>query len=585
MRERVPEDAYTATQLIGDVWAFVHPYRFRFFIASFARLIGDVAWLYPSFALAALVNELSKGAELDQRALVFVFIFWGIAIVVRAYSQYLTRTIGFRIGEKVVVDVTKKAMRHLTTLDMAWHERENSGNKVKRIQNASHGMDRLIRMWFNMLIEIGVNFIGIFVILATIESITLAPLALFVVTYFTLSYTLGRRAALASLEVDKEGEVVSGILYETAANIRTVKVLSFSEAILERLSGVLDVLYHKVARRIDLYQIRGFVLMLWAQSFHIGILAFIAYGVWVGHYEVGFIILFHRFFGQLWDSVSELSEFSQEFMSSKLSIARLRAMLDTEPAVHASKQTEVLSPTWQTIQFKNVSFTYQDVPVLKNVSFSVHRGEKIGVVGLSGAGKSTLFKLLMKEREVYEGEILVDGTPLHKIGAEGYFSRVAAVLQDTEVFNMSLKDNITIAGSGDHERAFQDALRIAHVSDFVERLPLGIETLIGERGVKLSGGERQRLGIARALYKKPELLLMDEATSHLDTESEEKIQDSLRKVFEQVTAVVIAHRLSTIKAMDRILVIENGEVVECGTFDDLRAKKGRFNELWEKQRI
>ncbi len=236
---------------------------------------------------------------------------------------------------------------------------------------------------------------------------------------------------------------------------------------------------------------------------------------------------------------------------------------------------------------KNLSFAYGKAKVFENLSFRINRGERIGIVGLSGAGKSTLFKLLLKENEDYTGEILFDGVPLRKIKKSSYYKQAAVVLQETEVFNFSLKDNITIANSAQakHRAALKKALDTAHVSEFVRRLPAGVDTMIGEKGVKLSGGERQRLGIARAIFKQPEILFLDEATSHLDLESEEKIQDSLHQFFQSVTAIVIAHRLTTIKDMDRIFVLEQGQLIESGSFADLYSKQGRFFELWEKQKI
>jgi len=241
---------------------------------------------------------------------------------------------------------------------------------------------------------------------------------------------------------------------------------------------------------------------------------------------------------------------------------------------------------WKKITAKNLSFAYGEHKVLDDVSFEIKRGERIGIMGLSGAGKSTLMKLLLKENESYEGEILVDSIPLKKIRKEDYYKKVGVVLQDTEVFNFTLRDNITIANPDNGgEKEFDKALEIAHVDDFTDRLPHGVDTFIGEKGVRLSGGERQRLGIARAIYKKPQILFLDEATSHLDLESEEKIRDSLHKFFQQVTAVVVAHRLTTIKEMDKILVVEKGKIVESGNYEELYDKRGRFYELWEKQKL
>jgi ATP-binding cassette subfamily B protein len=194
---------------------------------------------------------------------------------------------------------------------------------------------------------------------------------------------------------------------------------------------------------------------------------------------------------------------------------------------------------------------------------------------------------MLKEHEHYEGEILVDGTPLRSIRRASMLDRAAVVLQETEVWNFTLRENLAIANPAvaTDDALLREALEISHVTDFLPRLPQGVDTVIGEKGVRLSGGEKQRLGIARAIVKRPQILFLDEATSHLDSESEAKIRDSLHRVFQGVTAIVVAHRLSTIREMDRILVLEGGCLLEEGTFQELLARNGRFRELWEKQRF
>ncbi|VVB51554.1 Trehalose/maltose import ATP-binding protein MalK [uncultured archaeon] len=204
-------------------------------------------------------------------------------------------------------------------------------------------------------------------------------------------------------------------------------------------------------------------------------------------------------------------------------------------------------------------------------------------MGPSGAVKSTLFKLLLKLHENYEGEILVDDVPLKEIDRASYIRGVAVVMQDTEVFNLSLKENIEIVreDKGDIDKA----LSVANVDEMLPRLPDGINTIIGEKGVKLSGGEKQRLGIARAIYRDPQILFLDEATSNLDARTEVTIRQALKHMFQNFTTIVIAHRLSTIKEMDRVIVLNNGEIVEVGHFNDLVKKKGLFFELWQKQKL
>ncbi len=583
-----PSISYSAWDLIKDIGRWVKPYRARFLLASFIRLTGDLAWLYPAFAIGTIVSLLTQRTPENWLARIWIILsLWALAVIIRNVSQFFAKSLGYRVAEKVAIDASLQTVSHLFLLDMAWHERENSGNKIKRIQNASDGLNKIIRLWFDSIIEITVNFVGIMIIISSFDKAVLALLGIFLITYFTISFFMTQRAGWASYHVNAQEEQVNGLVFEAVNNIRTVKVMAMGKSLMASLLKQAEELFSRIKKRIFRFQFRASFLAVWAYGFRLAGIGLIIFGILKGHYEVGFLVMFHSYFSNIWESVDELSTSTQDFVTSKFSITRMKSMLN-EPIIIDNEAGKLdFSPNWKTISLRGVDFSYGENEVLKDLTFDLHRGEKVGVVGLSGAGKTTLFKLLLKEREEFSGDILFDNVSIKNIRKSDYFAYISVVLQDTEVFNFSLRENITVTNPGQkvNQELLDKALNVAHVQDFLHKLPEGLDTVIGEKGVKLSGGERQRLGIARAIFKQPQILLLDEATSHLDLESEEKIQDSLHKFFQQVTAVVIAHRLTTIKEMDKILVIEEGRLVEMGNFDELYQKRGRFYELWEKQKL
>lgn len=582
------KDAYSNIALVKDLLAFTRPYRGRLIFASILRIIGEVAILYPAYALAAITTFFATyevGQPLDG--------FWTIMILFAATTllHSLATTyanfIGYPLAEKSSINVMVDALRHLFFLDMDWHEKENTGSKVKRIDRGSSGVNHLTRMWLGNFIEITVAIVGVLFIIAKFDKVIASLTLLFLVVYFVLSLFYTRSAVGAKRKENLKDEEFTGLTFEAVNNIRTVKVMSMTSTIVGKLTTSGSELADLMKKRIFWFQTGTGVKTVTAQVFRIAIMCYIGWGIMQGQYEVGFLVLFYGYFFTIQAAVTRLADTSQEFSIWKQDMWRMKQILDT-PMGTDIEDGKVSMPTdWKEIVLKDVTFSYGDKKVLDGVTFNIARGEKIGVVGLSGAGKSTLFKLLLKEREDYTGDILVDGVPLRTISKVDYFKQTAVVLQDTEVFNFSLKQNISISNADNENDAklLEKAMTVAHVTEFAKTLPQGIDTLIGEKGIKLSGGEKQRVGVARAIFKDPELLLLDEATSHLDVESEEKIQDSLHTFFQSVTAVVIAHRLTTIKEMDKILVMEDGKVIEEGNFKSLHKQKGRFWELWEKQKI
>lgn len=566
---------------------FLRPYRQEFIFGSVLRIIGATVWLYNAYALALVVDyatDYTPGSSLIP--LYWILGIWVVVVLIRNVAVFGAKYFVLTVGEKAATDAEIESLRHLSRLDASWHEKENTGNKLKRVQRGARGIFELFRVWIVNVIEIVVRFIGALLIIATFDFILAILIVVYQFIYYAIS-TAFRFKLISSLDaVNVKEEESTGLLFEIASNIRTVKILGMADALINKMRIISNEYIERIKKR--LFWDHGGILSrgVWQGLVHIGLIIFIIWGITEGRYDVAFLVLFSGYFFSLTDAVNEFSSATQTVAVARTNINRLAELLE-EPISIEDEQGKLNFPSdWKAIHIKDLSFSYGNNEVLSEVDLTIKKGERVGIVGLSGAGKSTLFRILLKEYEDYEGDVLIDNLPLREIKKSSYVKHIATVLQETEVFNLSLKENILLANASewDNTDLFNRAIEIAHVKDFLPKLPQGVDTLVGEKGVKLSGGERQRLGIARAIFKKPGILFFDEATSHLDVESEQKIKESLREFLKGITAVVIAHRLSTIKEMDRIIVIEAGRIVEEGSFEELHSKEGRFRELWDKQR-
>ncbi|MDQ5954390.1 MAG: hypothetical protein QG583_318 [Patescibacteria group bacterium] len=575
---------YPLKNLIKDIWQKSGNKKENLIYGTILRILGDTAQLYPAYGIALLITKLTSKTATTQNVLVIIFLCI-LAYILRYTCLYFAKKNIYNLAQFIWLSTEKKMLSILIAKDSAWHEKEGSGVKIKRIERGSLGYKDVLYAFVNNYIETIVSFIGMpFILYKLNPQIGLAT-GMFIIVYFTISKYLQKKCIAAAHEFNVQEDLLSGQVFETVNHIRTIRVLNIGKKIIEKVNVYISSMLGVARKRIFAFQFRTHFMATFSQVFKVFTILFLAYSVINGRYEVGFIVLFISYFDKIWEIVRELTDISQDMVVARQSIARMYDLIGKDMA--EDKGTQEFPKTWSNLSVNDLTFYYGENVALKNVSFNVKRGEKIGIVGLSGAGKSTLFKLLIKERDDYEGNIKIDNVNIIDIKRESFYKKVSIVLQDTEVFNFSLKENIIISdiNKKPDEKIIEKAIVVSHVKDFIHKLQNGINTVIGEKGVKLSGGERQRLGIARAIYKEPEILLLDEATSHLDLESEEKIQDSLKKFFKGVTAIVIAHRLTTIKEMDKIIVFEDGKIKEQGSFDELMSKKGRFNELWNKQLI
>lgn len=574
---------YGSFDLLRDLWRYVKPYRRGLLFGSILRAFGDAASLYRPLAFSLLINELISGGDKMLLHVGLILGSWIIASTLRYSLVYYAKKVSFYIGLQTMADSQKHMLGILFARDSAWHEKESSGAKVKRIDKGSSAYNDVIRAWINIYISAIINFSTVLFVFFKFDYTVAILTLVFVISYFVISRKLLKPAIVAHVNVNIEEEKINGLVVESIGNIRTVRLLGLAEDMQKRVSVLWKGFLAWGKERIMRFQFRGHFNPWYTDVWRLLILGFVAFGISKGHYEVGFIILFSTYFTEIATSVQELADIGQDIVVAEQSIARMHGLIGRE--IPKEKGTVDFPSDWNAIEVKNLSFSYGENEALKNISFTVARGARVGIVGLSGAGKSTLFKLLLNERGDYEGTIKIGGVDIRTILQKEYYKHVSVVPQETEVFDLSLRDNIVMVSDKRIQTRLEKALDVSHVREFISKLPDGLDSLIGERGVKLSGGEKQRLGIARAIYKDPSILLLDEATSHLDLESEEKIKDSLHQFFQNVTALVIAHRLTTIREMDKIIVIEKGKILEQGSFDELHKKKGRFYELWEKQKF
>ena len=522
---------------------------------------------------------LKKGMEMLlilPIVIILLFLFKGIF----EYGQaYLMNYVGLRI----VADIREKLYNHLQILSLSFFTKTPTGILISRITNdvnliqgsVSNAITGLLKDVFTVLGLIAVVFyrdwkLGIIALL-------IFPLSIIPIKEF------GKRLRKFSRKSQQRMGSITTFLHETIAGNRIVKAFNMEEYEKRRFAEENNRFFKIVLKRV---KIRAFSHPLMELLGGIAV----AIIIWVGGYRVirgeltpGAFFSFMTALFMLYAPIRDLNKVNLEVQEGLAAAIRVFELLDTAPEIEDEEGAIPLPPISEVVKFQNVSFKYDEEIVLKDIALYVKVGEVIALVGMSGAGKTSLVNLLPRFYDVNKGQILIDGHDIRKVTIKSLRDQMALVTQQTILFNDTVRNNIAYGSLKCSDQEIIEAAKAANAHDFIQRLPQGYETIIGEQGVKLSGGERQRLSIARALLKNAPILILDEATSSLDSDSETEVQKALEELMRGRTVFVIAHRLSTIRNAHRIIVLSDGQIVEEGTHEELIALGGEYRRLYDLQ--
>ena len=577
------------------IWPYLLEYKVRIGIAIACLVLSKTASVYGPFLLKDIVDTLSDSGPVNEGissgASNLLLVPIGL-VLAYGFARFSMIILG-EIRDTVFGRVTERAMRriglqvfnHVHSLDLDFHLNRRTGGLARDIERGTSGISFLMRFFvFNIaptLIEIGL-VIGLLFYNYGIEfaAITMASVVLYIL--FSMITTDWRTKFVR--EANKADSAASTRSIDSLLNYETVKYFT-NEQYEARLYDEALADWEKARRknRLSLLSLNaGQALIITVAMTSMMWLA--AQRVTEGSMTIGDFVLINAFMMQLFMPLNFLGFVYREIKGSMANIENMFDLMDLSSKVTDLPEAPQLTVTQGHIRFNQLSFDYQpDRQILQNISFDIKPGEKVAVVGASGAGKSTLVKLLFRFYDPTEGSITIDGQDISGVSQQSLRAAIGIVPQDTVLFNSSIFDNIRYGKPEASDDEVHNAIRMAHLETFIKQLPNGVDTMVGERGLKLSGGEKQRVAIARTILKRPPILLFDEATSSLDSKSERSILAALREIAEGHTSLVIAHRLSTIVDADRIVVLDQGAIVEQGTHHELLALEGRYKELWSTQ--
>ena len=503
--------------------------------------------------------------------------------VLESTFEYLHLVRWRNLAQNLQHDVRMEAYEHVQRLELSWFERRRTGNLMSILNDDINQMERFLNGGANELIQIVTSsfLVGavFFTLTAKIAFLALIPVPAIVYGAFWFQRRLASRYAA----VREAAGSLNSRLNNNLLGIATIKAFAAEDYESARIREGSNAYRSENARAIRFSSaITPVIRMAILAGFTVTLLygGFLALRgeIGVGSYSV-LVYLTQRL---LWP-MTRLADLSDLYQRSVASIDRVMNLLETEVQIRYPGTALDTRSVRGALRFENVSFAYADEPTLRSISLDVPAGTSAAFVGSTGGGKSTLVKLLLRFYDAQSGDILLDGVPIREIALKDLRRAIGYVAQDTFLSDASVLENIAYGVTGVPRDAILAAARTAEAHDFIEALPQGYETQVGERGQKLSGGQRQRIALARAILKDPRILVLDEATSSVDNETEAAIQRSLEKLVVGRTTLVIAHRLSTVRRVDRIHVVGDGSIVESGTHEALIARGGVYAELWRLQ--
>jgi subfamily B ATP-binding cassette protein MsbA len=554
-------------------------------LALIAMLVYAGAQAGVGYLIAPIINRVLPSADGTS------FRFWALAIIgaylAKGLGSYFSTYLMTDIGQRVVRDIRHQLFRHILDQSAAFFSRKTTGQLMSRITNDVGQVQQVVSETVGDLLREGLTVIGFAALMfwydwkLALVAFTGAPLVVYPLI------RLGQRVRRSTRRSQEQLEHLSHLTAEAFAGHRIVKAFGGERHEAERFAAASERLY-----RTNL-KITSTVSLLPPMMEFLGGVAIVAL-LWYGRRRIGagaidqgsFLAFIFAAF-MMYTPIKRLSRVNANVQQAMAAATRIFEMLDTHSEVVERPGAQPLAAVMRGIEFKDVSFAYDDgagKAVLRNVSFGARAGQVIALVGLSGAGKTTLVNLLPRFYDVTGGSIQIDGVDIRDVTLKSLRHQIGIVTQETVLFDDTIANNISYGVQGSTPQAIEEAARAAHAHDFIQDFPDRYQTRIGERGQRLSGGQRQRLAIARALLKNSPILILDEATSSLDAESELLVQDALANLMRNRTAFVIAHRLSTVRRADAIIALERGRVAEIGRHEDLLAKPaGVYAKLYALQ--
>lgn len=581
---------YEVTRINWQVFRSLIPYlmefKSRIAFALSCLILTKLASVYLPFVLKDLVDTLDTNLE---NKLVFLplslIVSYGLVRFSIVIFAEIRDTLFGRVTERAIRRIGLNVFKHLHSLDVAFHLNRQTGGISRDIDRGTSGINFLMRfMVFNivptfleLLLVVGIlwyNYGWLF------AGLTLVSVVLYV--SFSVKATEWRTGYIR--EANKADSASNTRAIDSLLNYETVKYFTNESYEAKQYDEHLAKWEKaKAKNRLSLFALNSGQAFIIALSMTT-MLGLAAHQVSQGNMTIGDFVLINAFMMQLFLPLNFLGFVYREIKGSLANIEQMFGLLNQEPAIKDSSSAISINNHEGSIEFKDVSFDYgNERTVLSNVNFKIKAGQKVAIVGESGSGKSTIAKLILRFYDVTGGQVLLDNTDIRKVTQYSLRSAIGVVPQDTVLFNDSIFENVRYGNPESSDEQVYQAIAHAHLKDFIEGLPEQYETKVGERGLKLSGGEKQRVAIARAILKAPKVLLFDEATSSLDSHSEQAILSAINEVSIGHTSIAIAHRLSTIVDADLILVMNKGELVEQGSHQQLIQLNGYYNNMWQLQ--
>ena len=577
-----PKRSESLKALWPEVKALLLPRRGLLLVGAVLMLINRVCGLVLPFSTKYLVNDVMLKSEF--KLLVPIVLAVVGATVIQGLTSFSLTQLLSKSGQRLIYEMRIKIQDHIGRLPVRFYDSNKTGTLVSRIMSDVEGVRNLVGTGLVELVG-GILTAIIATVLLFRTSASMTSVVLIVLLVFGVVLQRAFRTVRPIFrERGKINAEVTGRLTETLGGVRVIKAYHAEE----REAGV----FQKGAQRLldNVFQsLTTISLMTLASTVLMGLVGAVimymgARQIAAHKMQVGDFVMYTSMLAFMVAPVVQVVNIGTQLSEALAGLERTRQILKERPEDEDPNRTIELPPIQGHVQFENVFFSYEEnKPVLHGITFDSRPGTVTALVGSSGSGKSTIIGLVSAFHSPSSGQVLVDGFDLSKVQLASYRSQLGVVLQESFLFDGSIRENVGFSRPGATEAQIMEACRIARVDEFAANFPEKYDTIVGERGVKLSGGQRQRVSIARAILADPRILILDEATSSLDSESEALIQEGLSHLMQGRTTFVIAHRLSTIRRADQILVIEEGRVLERGNHQQLYAAQGRYYDLYTRQ--